>query len=138
MTDLINKKHHHFENNPCHSENLSNGKATQSVLDKFVSGTKPLPLIVGTARTIGDVKCEKFGKLIGVNCFNSNESRLIISDATSAWSKECLKVTKCQDKICHNCKELMKSDAFRKKESRVRKSENKQMKYMLHVLQQLP
>ena len=108
---------------------MSNKKATQSVLDKFVSGPKPLPLNVGRVRTLVDVKCEGFGKLIGVNCFNSNESRFIISDATYAWSKECLKVTKCQDKVCYNCKELMKSDVFRKKAFRVKKSENNQMKH---------
>ena len=125
LKDLVDRKHPHFRNNPNHSSERSQVK-----LEKYFDGVNPAPNVCGKMKVLPQFQCEGFGKLIGMNCFNINETKFVKeADSTSAWSPNCLKITKLPDKVCENCKSMMKSNNFRQKASRIRKSEGKNTKY---------
>ena len=53
--------------------------------------------------------------MIGLNCFNSNESSLVFANENSAWAKSCVGKTSNNNKVCSECMKGLKSSAMRKK-----------------------
>ena len=58
--------------------------------------------------------------MIGLNCFNSNESSLVFANENSALAKSCVSKTSNNNKVSSECMKVLKSTAIRKKAQRVR------------------
>ena len=120
FSDLINQTHSHFK---YHSSGNTSEK--QSVIDTFFkksenykSQQQKRPKLSSSVKE--QFKCEGLGKMIGLNCFNSNESSLVFANENSAWAKLCVGKTSNNNKVCSECMKVLKSSAIRKKAQRIR------------------
>ena len=99
FNDLINQTHSHFK---YHSS--ANTSEKQSVIDTFFkkcenykSQQQKSPKLSSSVKE--QFKCEGLGKIIRLNCFNSNESSLVFSNENSAWAKSCVGKTSNNNKV---------------------------------------
>ena len=103
FNDQINQTHSHFKH---HSSGNTSKK--QSVIDTFLkksenykSQQQKSPKLSSSVKE--QFKCEGLGKMIGLNCFNSNESSLVFANENSAWVKLCVGKTSNNNKVCSEC-----------------------------------